>query len=537
MHLMAASLYDHETTSESSLSAHTSRPVMQLAGMLVGLALPLLFLLVRRSPSPASSGKNSSWNLPPGPPGWPIVGNLFQVGRSGKPFMHYVRDLLPQYGPIFTLRMGTRTLVVVSSPELAHEALIQKGQVFASRPAENPTRDVFSCHKFTVNSALYGPEWRSLRRNMVSGMLSATRLREFRGVRRDAMDRFVARLRAEADAGGGAVWVLRNARFAVFCILLAMCFGLEMAEEEIINIDQVMKRVLMVLNPRMDDFLPLLAPFFARQRREAMRVRQLQINTLVPLIDRRRAVLRGRPAAEDANTAAPFSYIDTLIDLKVEGRKSSPTDPELVTLLSEFINGGTDTTATAVEWAIARLIEIPAIQERLYEEIAQHVERGRKVDENDLEKMPYLQAFAKELLRRHPPTYFSLTHAVVEATTLGGYDIPPGVNVEFYLPAISEDPRLWKEPTGFKPERFLTGGEDADMMCVTGVRMMPFGAGRRICPGLGMGMTHITLMVARMVQEFQWTAHPDQPGVELDEKLEFTVVMNRTLRAMVRPRN
>ncbi|XP_078440887.1 cytochrome P450 77A1-like [Wolffia australiana] len=479
-----------------------------------------------------------AWKLPPGPAGWPIVGNLFQVSLSGKPFIHYVRDLIPLYGPIFTLRMGSRTLIIVSDAALAHEALIEKGQLFASRPTETPTRAVFSCNKFTVNSAVYGPQWRSLRRNMVSGMLSPSRLREFSLLRRAAMDRLVARLRAEAAASGGAVWVLRNARFAVFCILLAMCFGLDLSEKEIVEVDRVMKRVLIVLAPRVDDFLPALSPLFARQRGEARRARRTQIATLAPLIDRRRRVLEARRAGGAAGrdpAALPFSYLDTLLDLKVEGRASPPTDSELVTLCSEFINGGTDTTATAVEWGMARLIENPSMQSRLQAEIAAQC-GDRKVEDGDVERMPFLQALVKEILRRHPPTYFSLTHAAAAPAKLGGYDVPPGTNVEFFLPAMSDDPRSWRDPLAFNPERFLSGGEDADLTGVAGVKMIPFGAGRRICPGLAMGTAHIALILARMVQEFAWAALPGHPVVNLHEKVEFTVVMSRTLRAIVRHR-
>lgn len=181
--------------------------------------LPLIISRLRRS---------KSLNIPPGPLGWPVVGNLLQFACSGKLFIHYVRDLRQLYGPIFTLKMGARTLIIISSSELAHEALIEKGQVFASRPMENPTRNVFSCNKFTVNSAVYGPVWRSLRRNMVSGMLSNSRLKEFGKVRDLAMDRFIDRLRAQASSNNDCVWVLKNARFAVFCILLSMCFGVDM---------------------------------------------------------------------------------------------------------------------------------------------------------------------------------------------------------------------------------------------------------------------------------------------------------------------
>nr|ADJ57933.1 cytochrome P450 [Solanum torvum] len=479
----------------------------------------------------SKKAKSKKLKLPPGPPGWPVVGNLLQVARSGKPFFQIMRELRQKYGPIFTLRMGTRTMIILSNADLVHEALVQKGQVFASRPRENPTRSVFSCDKFSVNAAVYGPVWRSLRKNMVQNGLSSIRLKEFRAVRKSAMDKMIEKIRAEADANDGVVWVLKNARFAVFCILLAMCFGVEMDEKTIEKIDQMMKTVLIVLDPRLDDYLPILSPFFSKQRKHAMDVRKQQIETIVPFIEQRKKILE---SPEIDKTAASFSYLDTLFDLKVEGRNSAPTNPELVTLCSEFLNGGTDTTATAIEWAIGRIIENPNIQSRLYEEIKNTVGEN-KVDEKDIEKMPYLNAVVKELLRKHPPTYMSLTHAVIEPVKLGGYDIPTDVNVEIFLPGISEDPKLWSNPEKFDPDRFYLGKEDADITGVSGVKMIPFGMGRRICPGLNMATVHVSLILARLVQEFEW-ADPEKARVDFTEKLEFTVVMKNTLRAKIKPR-
>nr|P37124.1 RecName: Full=Cytochrome P450 77A2; AltName: Full=CYPLXXVIIA2; AltName: Full=Cytochrome P-450EG5 [Solanum melongena]CAA50646.1 CYP77A2 [Solanum melongena] len=479
----------------------------------------------------SKKAESKKLKLPPGPPGWPVVGNLLQVARSGKPFFQIMRELRQKYGPIFTLRMGTRTMIILSNADLVHEALILKGQVFATRPRENPTRTVFSCDKFTVNAAVYGPVWRSLRKNMVQNGLSSIRLKEFRAVRKSAMDKMIEKIRAEADANEGVVWVLKNARFAVFCILLAMCFGVEMDEKTIEKIDQMMKSVLIALDPRLDDYLPILSPFFSKQRKHAMDVRKQQIKTIVPFIEQRKKILE---SPEIDKTAASFSYLDTLFDLKIEGRNSTPTYPELVTLCSEFLNGGTDTTATAIEWAIGRLIENPNIQSQLYEEIKKTVGEN-KIDEKDIEKMPYLNAVVKELLRKHPPTYMSLTHAVTEPAKLGGYDIPTGVNVEIFLPGISDDPNLWSEPEKFDPDRFYLGKEDADITGVSGVKMIPFGMGRRICPGLNMATVHVSLMLARLVQEFEW-ADPENTRVDFTEKLEFTVVMKNTLRAKIKPR-
>nr|CAD1824815.1 unnamed protein product [Ananas comosus var. bracteatus] len=207
----------------------------------------------------------------------------------------------------------------------------------------------------------------------------------------------------------------------------------------------------------MDDYLPLLHPFFARRRAEALAVRREQIEALIPLINRH-----------------------SLLDLRIEGRNNAPpTNDELVSLRSEFINGGTDTSATAVEWAMARIIESPTIQARLYKDIAANVRENRPVNKTDIENMPYLQAFIEELLRKHPPTHLVLSHAVLANSAhpaqLSGYDIPTDASVESFVPAISEDPKLWTQPVEFNPDRFLTDGESADLTGSRGIRMTPFG--------------------------------------------------------------
>ncbi|KAE9617532.1 hypothetical protein Lal_00034786 [Lupinus albus] len=477
--------------------------------------------------------KTKRLNLPPGPPGWPFVGNLFQFAKSGKPFYEYVNENRLKYGPIFSLKFGTRTMIIISNEKLIHEALIEKGATFASRPRETPTRVIFSENKFTVNASTYGPVWRSLRKNMVQNMLSSTSLKEFRGVRGNAMNILIKRLKNEAEENNGVVWVLKDARFAVFCILVFMCFGLEMDEETLEKMDKMMKLVLVTVDPRIDDYVPILSPFFSKQKKRALEVRKEQIEFIVPFIEQRRRAIQN-PSSD--HTATSFSYLDTLFDLKVEGRKSAPSNAELVTLCSEFLNGGTDTTATAVEWGIAQLITNPDIQTKLFDEIKETV-GDRTVDEKDVDKMPYLHAVVKELLRKHPPTYFSLTHAVTEPTTLAGYNIPTDANVEVFIPPIGRDPKIWSNPEKFDPNRFITGGEDADMTGVTGVRMMPFGIGRRICPGLGMATLHVNLMLARMVQEFEWSAYPEGKKIDFTGKYEFTVVMKEPLRATIKPRS
>ncbi|VVA97129.1 unnamed protein product [Arabis nemorensis] len=470
-------------------------------------------------------------NLPPGPPGWPVIGNLFQFTRSSKQFFEYVEDLRKIYGPILTLRLGTRTMIIISDASLAHEALIERGAQFATRPVETPTRKIFSSSEITVHSAMYGPVWRSLRRNMVQNMLSSNRIKEFSFARKSAMDKLIERIKSEARDNEGLVWVLKNSRFAAFCVLLDMCFGVEMKEESIEKMDQMMTAILNAVDPKLHDYLPILTPFNFRERNRALKLRRELVDFVVGFIERRRKTIRNPGGSESS-----FAYLDTLFDLRVvEGSETTPSDEDLVTLCSEFLNAGTDTTGAAIEWGIAELIANPEIQSRLYDEIKSTV-GDRAVEEKDVDRMVFLQAVVKELLRRHPPTYFTLSHGVTEPTTLSGYNVPIGVNVEFYLPGISEDPKIWSDPKKFDPDRFVSGREDADMTGVAGVKMMPFGVGRRICPGMGMATAHVSLMIARMVQEFEWSTYPPESDIDFAGKLVFAVVMKKPLRAMVKPR-
>lgn len=155
---------------------------MDLTDTLLLLLATLLAALWWRSLTKKTINRDDD-GLPPGPPGWPLVGNLFQIILQRRPFMYVVRDLRTRYGPIFTLRMGQRTMIVVTSADLIHEALVRKGPLFASRPSDSPTRLIFSAGKCTVNSAEYGPLWRSLRRNFVSEIASPSRVRGFGCVR------------------------------------------------------------------------------------------------------------------------------------------------------------------------------------------------------------------------------------------------------------------------------------------------------------------------------------------------------------------
>ena len=268
-----------------------------------------------------------------------------------------------------------------------------------------------------------------------------------------------------------------------------------------------------------------------------------QRDLFVPLIQARREYKRQGQGAPTKETTFQHSYVDTLLNVTIPEEGNRPlTDDEIVALCSEFLNAGTDTTSTGLQWIMAELVKNPAVQQKLYDEIkATCGDEGEEVTEDKIEavNMPYLKAVILEGLRKHPPGHFVLPHKAAQDMEVGGYLIPKGTTVNFMVAEMGRDEGTWKKAMDFVPERFLEDGNKlakVDMYGTKGIKMMPFGVGRRICAGLSIAMLHLEYFVANMVKEFEWK---EVAGKEVDftEKREFTTVMANPLRPRLVPRN
>ncbi|KAJ4962484.1 hypothetical protein NE237_022423 [Protea cynaroides] len=485
--------------------------------------------------SPHNKAKQSKLSLPPGPPKLPIIGNLLWLYSSFNELELILHNLRQKYGPIITLHIGSQPAIFITTHSLAHQALVENGVAFADRPPATISGRIITTNQHNVTSAPYGPLWRVLRRNLISEILHHSRIKSFSHARKWVLQILKERLKSHVESGE-PVLVVDHFQYAMFCLLVFMCFGEKLDEKVIREIEDV-ERTLLVNFRAFNVFgsFPLFGKIFFRKRlQQLFDMRQREESVIIPLIRARRE--RKEKNQENPNELF-VSYVDSMFNLQLPeegGRKL--TEEEMVSLCSEFLNAGTDTTSTALQWIMANLVKNQQIQEKLYSEIEGVLGIDEEIKEEDLVKMPYLKAVVTEGLRLHPPAHFVLPHAVTEDIVLDGHVIPKNAMVNFMVSEMGRDPKVWKNPMEFNPERFLS--DEGEMFDITGsreIKMMPFGAGRRICPGLGLAVLHLEYFVANLVRDFKWVA-VEGVDVDLSEKLEFTIVMKNPLQAHISPR-
>ncbi|KAI3891759.1 hypothetical protein MKX03_020897 [Papaver bracteatum] len=445
--------------------------------------------------------------LPPGPVSIPIITSFQWLRKSFEDLEPILNNLKTIYGPIITLSIGHHKSIFITNSSLAHQAFIQNGAVFADRPPPLETSKIFSSNQHNITSASYGTLWRLLRKNLTLQILHSSKIKSFSLARRWVLNIIKERLKAESKSAGKntPVLVADHFQFGMFCLLVFMCFGEKLDEEKIREIESFQRNLLMGFGRfQILNFFPKLSKIIFKKKWEEMnKLRTDQQNVLIPLI-------RSRRQEEQQIKKKPSDNHE---------EESLGLENEIVSLCSEFLNAGTDTTSTALQWVMANLVKHQEIESKLFGEIRKISDDsdGDEIEEDDLKKMPYLKAVILEGLRRHPPAHFVLPHGVTEDVELDGYVIPREATVNVMVAEIGWDSKIWGEDSMvFKPEKFLNeddGGLNEEMSDVTWnkeIKMIPFGAGRRMCPAAD--------------------------DVDLSEKQEFTVVRKIPLRAHVSTR-
>ncbi|KAK1586550.1 hypothetical protein Q3G72_003676 [Acer saccharum] len=424
------------------------------------------------------------FKLPPGPRPWPIVGNLYDI----KPVrFRCFSEWAQAYGPIISVWFGSTMNVIVSNTELAKQVLKENDQQLADRHRSR------SAAKFSRDGQdrlyMYGP---------------ITQLEALRPT--TAMVESIFKDCTQND--GKSVVVKKYLGAVAFNNITRLAFGKRFENSEGVIDEQGQEFKAVVSNGlklgaslAMAEHIPWLRWMFPLEE-EAFAKHGARRDRLT------RAIMEEHTLAREKSGGAKQHFVDALLTLQ---EKYDLSEDTIIGLLWDMITAGMDTTAITVEWAMAELIKNPRVQQKAQEELDRVIGFERVLTESDFSNLPYLQSVAKEGLRLHPPTPLMLPHRANANVKIGGYDIPKGSNVHVNVWAIARDPAVWKDPLEFRPERFFE--EDVDMKGHD-YRLLPFGAGRRVCPGAQLGINLVTSMLGHLLHHFTWT--PPE-GVKLED--------------------
>ncbi|XP_066346770.1 cytochrome P450 78A5-like [Miscanthus floridulus] len=462
---------------------------------------------------------------PPPPPGAPGVVTAL-AGPAAHRALASLSRSLPGGAALSVFSVGLTRLVVASQPDTARELLASAA--FADRPVKDAARGLLF-HR-AMGFAPSGDYWRALRR-ISSAYLFSPRSVSATAPRRVAIgERMLRDLSAAAAGGGGEVVMRRVLHAASLDHVMATVFGARYDADsaEGAELEEMVKEGYDLLGLfNWGDHLPLLRWLDLQGVRRRCRSLVSRVNVFVARIIEEH---RRKKKDDDANgESAAGDFVDVLLGLEGEEKLS---DSDMIAVLWEMIFRGTDTVAILLEWVMARMVLHPGIQSKTQAELDAVVGRGRAVSDADVARLPYLQRVVKETLRVHPPgPLLSWARLAVHDAVVGGHLVPAGTTAMVNMWAIAHDPAVWADPSAFRPERF----EEEDVSVLGGdLRLAPFGAGRRVCPGKTLALATVHLWLAQLLHRFQWA--PADGGVDLAERLGMSLEMEKPLVCKPTPR-
>ncbi|XP_031497969.1 geraniol 8-hydroxylase-like, partial [Nymphaea colorata] len=470
--------------------------------------------------------RKTNRRLPPGPVGLPFLGSLLELGNKVNESLYSLSKI---YGPLMTIRLGMKTVIVVSSAKMAEEVLHKHDRAFSGRSVAEAAK-ALDHYKHSMPWLPAGPRWRELRRACNTEVFASKRLDALRGLREKKVEELLQHVRA-ASADGCAVHIGRCAFVTALNIVSNTFFSKDVANLERGVAGQELKDLVwgimeMAGRPNLADFFPPLRLVDPQGVRRAMTGYFQRMHELFDaMIDER---LQAYAAASSVRTD---DFLDVLLRLGGEPGSQYTVDV-LKSLLLDMFVAGSDTTSSTIEWAMAELLHHPGKMAALRSELKKFIGDGRPVEAADIRQLAYLDAVVKETLRLHPPLPLLLPHRTEETVELCGHTIPGGTETIVNAWAIGRDPEVWEDPVSFSPERFVGSGTNYKGR---DFKFIPFGAGRRICIGLPLVQRVVPLVVASLVHCFSWKLPDGMAPEQLDMDDMFGLTLKKRVPLKVVP--
>ncbi|POO01870.1 Cytochrome P450, E-class, group I [Trema orientale] len=444
--------------------------------------------------------------LPPGPPGWPIIGNLFDLGSMPH---RSLADLRPKYGEVVWLKLGAINTMAVLSSRAAAELFRHHDLSFATRALTETSR-AHDYHLSSVALAPYGAYWRVMRRLMTTEMFVGRRVGETAPLRRRCVDQMLTWIEEE-KAEAAAVHVARFVFLMTFNLLGNVMLSRDLVDPNSEDGSEFFRAMNGLMEWSGHVNLADLFPWLSRVDPQGlMRKMERDMGKAIE-IGSKFVRERMNEKKEESTNEKTKDLLDVLLEFEGSGKDepSKLSERQMNIFILEVFFAGTETVSSSIEYAMTELLLNPdaMAKAKAKAELSQVVGSGLKLEEADIDKLPYLQAVVKESLRLHPPIPLLVPRKATNDTVFMGYFVPKNTQVFVNAWAIGRDPEVWNDASSFKPERFLDSNLDYRGQ---NYEYIPFGAGRRICAGLPLAQCLLHFVLGSLIHHFDW---------RLDEKV------------------
>ncbi|XP_065862562.1 premnaspirodiene oxygenase-like [Euphorbia lathyris] len=457
--------------------------------------------------------------LPPEPWKLPIIGNLLNLVGS---FPHHnLYKLSKKYGPIMHLKLGEISTIVISSPETAKEVLKTHDLTFANRPF-SLAANIMAYESSDLVFAPYGEYWRQLRKICMLELLSTKRVQSFRSIRKEEVLNIMQLFSASE---GNPINFTSIVFKYMYSVISRAAFGKVRKEQEGF-VPHVKEIIEVGAGFSIADLFPSIKIL---QRVGGMKAKLERLHheadkILQSIVSDHQA--RKQTQKEKIGEDDQQDLVDVL--LKFQGDSNldfSLTTNNIKAVILDIFIAGSETSSTTVEWAMAEMLKNPGVMEKAQAEVRQVFSEKGYVDEAKLGELNYLKLVIKEALRLHPPLPLLLPRESQDECDIYGFHIPKNTKLFVNAWAIGRDPKHWKEAEKFNPERFSEGA----LIDYKGgnFELIPFGSGRRVCPGITFGVLNVELPLANLLYHFDWKLKDEMKAEDLDMDEAFGVTVKR----------
>ncbi|OWM85821.1 hypothetical protein CDL15_Pgr012071 [Punica granatum] len=433
-----------------------------------------------------------------------------------------LHDLAAKYGPLMHLKMGEVSTVVFSSPETAKEVLKTHDVIFASRPPILAS-SIISYDCTSITFAPYGEYWRQLRKICILELLSAKRVLSYRSVREDEMANLVKWIRSKA---GTAINLTEKIYSSQYGMTSRAAFGKQCHEQDRF-IGVVKEAIKFAGGFGIADLFPSikLLHVISGMKPKIEKLHKESDRMLEDIIREHREAKKRNADNGGQEVEEDEDLVDVLLKIQRQGDfEFSLTTDNIKAVILDIFSAGSETPATAADWVMSELIKNPNITRKAQSEVREVFNRRGRADEEGVSELSYLKQVVREALRLHPPVPLLLPRECSEVREICGYTIPVKTKGIINAWALGRDPKWWKDPERFDPERFNDTSVDFKGNYM---EYIPFGAGRRICPGMTFGLAQVELQIAMLLYHFDWKLPEGMRNEDLDMTETFAVTVKR----------